>query len=375
LCALIGAAITPRPPFTVRNPIVGGDGRRRPSWLVAGAVVATVSAFGWLVLARLPVESNFEHYAAGLPALHDAERVADTMGSSAELDVVLTGPDVLSPAGYRWLVAAQNTVLARHGDQARPIVSVPSLLSFLGANPTAEQISAGARLAPAYLMGAAVAADHSTALLSFGVDLSDLPAVQRITSDLHANLPAPPPGYGVSVAGLPAVAARGEQLVSGDRLLANVLGILAATLVLACGLRRRADALLAGLTAVLANGVGLFVLWAAGVSLTPLTVALGALTGAVACEFTVMLAEAQRQGPGMLRTSVTLAVTASTAGYLTLLASSLGMIREFGALLAGAVVVAWLCAWCVVALTRTSRPEAATSVQSQPEKILVGASS
>jgi predicted RND superfamily exporter protein len=318
------------------------------------------------------VQSNFEHYASGLPALHDAERVAATMGSSAELDVVLTGPDVLSPAAYRWLVAAQNTVLAGHGDQARPIVSVPMLLSFLGPSPTTEELAAGARLVPGYLLGAAVAADHSTALLSFGVDLSNLPAVRRITADLRQQLPATPHGYRVEIAGLPVVAVRGEQLVSADRLLANVLGILAATIVLACGLRRRTDALRACATAVLANGVGLFVLWAVGVSLTPLTVALGALTGAIACEFTVMLAEAERQRRRVLRTSVALAVTASTAGYLTLLASRLGIIREFGALLAGAVVVAWLCAWCVVALTRSPRPRP-ISVQPQPEKILVGA--
>jgi predicted RND superfamily exporter protein len=373
-CALVGAAVTPRPEGGVQSkPDVRGDSSRGARWIVVGAVAAAVSLCGWLVLPRLPVQSNFEHYASGLPALHDAERVAATMGSSAELDVVLTGPDALSPAAYRWLVAAQNTVLAGHGDKARPIVSVPMLLSFLGPSPTTEELAAGARLVPAYLLGAAVAADHSTALLSFGVDLSNLPAVRRITADLRRQLPATPHGYQVEIAGLPVVAVRGEQLVSADRLLANVLGILAATIVLACGLRRRTDALRACATAVLANGLGLFVLWAVGVSLTPLTVALGALTGAIACEFSVMLAEAERQRRRVLRTSVALAVTASTAGYLTLLASSLGIIREFGALLAGAVVVAWLCAWCVVALTRAPRPRRPIPVQPKPEKILVGA--
>jgi hypothetical protein len=383
LCVLVGAVVTPAASTESSEPAAAiGNRPRRGRRLVGGALVVVVAACGWLALPRLAVQSNVEHYAAGLPALQDAERVAATVGSSAELDVVLTGPDVLSPAAYRWLVAAQNAVLAGHGDQVRPIVSAPTLLSFLGVNPTEEQISAGARLVPPYLLGAAVAADRSTALLSFGVDLADLPAVQQITGDLRAHLLAPPAGYRVSIAGLPVVAARGASLVSGDRLLANVLGILAATVVLACGLRRRRDALLAGLTAALANGVGLFALWAAGVSLTPLTVALGALTGAVACEFTVMLADAERSRRRMLRTSVALAVAASTAGYLTLLASSLGTIREFGALLAGAVVVAAMCAWCVVGMvSRSSPPRPAprpaprpSSVRPRPEKIQVGAS-
>jgi hypothetical protein len=371
LCALVGAAVTPRP--SSAGLAIGVRGRpRRARWLVAGTLIAAIAACGWLVLPRLSVQSNFEHYAAGLPALRDAERVAATMGSSAELDVVLRGPNVLTPAAYRWLVTAQDMVLAGHGNEVRPIVSAPTLLSFLGTHPTEPQIASGARLVPGYLLGATVSADQTSTVLSFGVDLSNLPAVERIVSDLRAHLPTTPSGYRASVAGLPVVASRGEQLVSGDRLVANVLGILAATLVMACGLRRRTDALRALCTAVLANGVGLFVLWLAGVSLTPLTVALGALTGAIACEFTVMLAEAERRGGSGLRTSVALAVTASAAGYLTLLASSLDIVREFGALLAGAVVLAWLCAWCVVAVTRAPVP-APISVRTQPKKILVGA--
>jgi predicted RND superfamily exporter protein len=373
-CALTGAAVTPRP-TVVPSPFPSADaaGRgRRPGWIVLAAGAGLLSLCGWLLLLRLAVQTNVEHYAAGLPALRDAQHVAATVGSSAELDVVLTGPDVLSPAAYRWLLAAQNQVFAAHGDQAHPIVSAPTLLSFLGPTPTAEEIRAGARLVPSYLMGAAVAADHSTALLSFGVDLSDLPAVRQIVADLRTQLPAAPRGYRVSIAGLPVVAARGEQLVSGDRLVANVLGIFAATIVLACGLRRRADALRALATATLANGLGLFALWLWGVALTPLTVALGALTGAIACEFTVMLAEARRHGRRGLRSPVALAVTASTAGYLTLLASSLGIIREFGLLLAGAVLVAWLSAGCVVALTCARRPRT-TPVHREPEKVLIGA--
>jgi predicted RND superfamily exporter protein len=195
--------------------------------------------------------------------------------------------------------------------------------------------------------------------------------VQRLIGDIRTHLSAVPKGFHAEVAGLPVVAARGEQLVSGDRLLANVLGIIAATVVLACGLRWRTDALRACAAAIMANGVGLFALSVGGIALTPLTVALGALTGAIACEFTVMLAEARRNARSGLRASVALAVTASAAGYLTLLASSLGIVREFGLLLAGAVFVAWLSAGCVVAISCARRPVALPK-GAQPQKVLIG---
>jgi predicted RND superfamily exporter protein len=371
--ALIGAIVTPRGAVETA---VGKPQRRRTrrGWVALAVSAGLLSIIGWAALPALRVRTDVERYAAGLPALRDAQQVAATVGSSAELDVVLTGPNVLTPAAYSWMTQAQDQVLASHGDVAHPIVSAPALMSFLGANPTAEEIDAGARLIPAYLLGAAVAPDHGIAVLSFGVDLSHLPKIGELVSEIQAHLPPAPQGYTAMVGGLPVVAARGEYLVSADRWLANIAGILAASVVLAAGLRRRTDAIRALATAVMANGLGLLTLWATGVALTPLTVPLGALTGAVACEFTVMLAESERAERSGIRVSVALAVAASAAGYLTLLASSLGMIRQFGVLLAGAVVIAWLSAQCVVAATTRRRQDDPPQLFS-PQKILIGARS
>lgn len=70
-----------------------------------------------------------------------------------------------------------------------------------------------------------------------------------------------------------------------------------------------------------------------------MTAGLGSLTAAVACEFTVILALAQRSGDGRIRRAVDLAAAASATGYMVLALSDLGLLRGFGILLALTVAV------------------------------------
>ena len=369
LSASVGAAAAGFPGAVVPDqapaatlPSSGGGERRGARVLLA--VVGAAAIAGWALLPGLSMQPNFEHYAAGLPALSAAEHVEKAVGSSGELDISLSGPNVLSVPAYRWMLAAQNGAISTYGGQLHPVVSPPTLLNFLGADPTATQIAAGDRFVPAYLMGAAVLPDHTRAVLSFGVNLTHLTEVQHLISGLRASLPPPPQGFQVQVAGLPVVAARGVSLVSHERLVANVLGIAAATAVLSLMLKRRSDALRACAAATIATGLGLFLLWLCDVGLSPMTIALGALTAAVACEFTVMLAEARRRGQASLRASVLLALATSVVGYLSLTASRLTEIREFGLLLAAAVLLAFLSALTVV---RSTCPAPAQTKASLPE--------
>jgi hypothetical protein len=319
--------------------------RTRFAVLGLGLVIA---ALGWAALPGMPLEGSFDKLAAGLPVLSDARDVESVMGSSGELDVVLDGGDALAPQAIAWAQQAQNVAVSRHGDQLRPVVSPPTLLSFLGASPSAEQIQAGVRLLPKYLTGAVFSDDNKVALLSFGVRFDDIGGLQALRDDLTASLPPPPAGYHVEITGLPAVAVRGNELLSGDRVVMNIAGIVAAGFVLAIGLRRRADAVRAVLAAAIATGAGLAVMHLAGVPLSPVTVGLGSLTAAVGCEFTVLLAESVRRNSRTLRRSVGLAALTSAVGYAVLSVSGLTAIREFGLLLAGSVLLALTAAACVV---------------------------
>lgn len=339
--------------------------RRGP--MVAFVAAALVAGIGWAVLPNLPLQTDVQRFAAGLPALADAEHTEQVLGSSGEIDIVLTGVDVLSPEAIDWMDRTEEQVIIHHGDQMRRVISPPMLLGFLGDKPTTDQVDSAVRLLPPYLIDAAVAPARRTAILSFGVKLNDLAGTQALRDDLRRILPPAPTGYSASLTGLPIVAVRGQELVSADRLRSNLLGVFAAAAVLAVGLRRRGDAARALVAALLATGAGLFLLWLTGTPLSPITVGLGSLTAAVGCEFTVLLSEAGRRRNPALRRAVLLVTATSVLGYAVLVVSGIAVVREFGVLLAGAVLLALLSSLCVVRLTSGgSRPSETADYPAQP---------
>lgn len=341
--------------------------RRTSRAAVAGLLVLGVLGIGgWFQLGQLTLRSDVNHFAAGLPALEDAHRVESALDMSGEVTVELKGSDTLSPSGLAWMQTAYARVIEQHGDDLRSAVSPPALLAFLGTDPSAEEIDAAYRLLPGYLTRAVISPDRSTSAMVYGVKMHDLASAGRSVDDLRAALPEQPEDYQVRVAGLPVVMVRAEQLVSDDRYRANILGIAAACAVLLIGLRRRTDALRGALAATLATGTGFFLIAVAGIGLNPVTGALGALTAAVGCEFTVMLAESVRSRSS-LRRAVVLAAVTSALGYAVLLASGLAVVREFGLMLAGGVGLALLCSWVVV--VATVRPPTDTPSAAEPAKI------
>lgn len=334
------------------EPGAGPVARPGRSRLVAVVLAGLVAVGGWATLPFLPLQTSVDALSAGLPAVSDATRVEQILGSGGELAVVLRSTDgkgdVLTPQAWTWMTTAQQSIVRLHGDQARPALSAPTLLSFLGPTPDQEQIRAGVRLLPPYLTGAVLRPDGQVAVLSFGVRLDDLDRLRELTDAISAELPPAPPGFVAEVSGLPAVAVQGYELVSADRYLAGTAGLVAAALVLGVGLRHRRDALRAALAAVLATGANLFLLWGFGIPLNPLTVALGSLTAAVGCEFTVMTCDAVRTRDPRLRTAVTLAALTSGTGFAVLALSDLALMREFGLLLALSVLLSYLAARVVV---------------------------
>lgn len=335
--------------YKVKSVSVRGPAMLR-RWLAAIVVAVTASA-GWIALPHLSLESDFDTFSEGLPAFSNVQHVQQVLRSSGEVDVVLRGADVTTREAMTWMHQAHNKVITQHGDKLSPVISPRLLLSFLGPAPSQAQIQAGLRLLPSYLVHSVIRDDRKMAVLAFGARVDEAHRLLSLRNSLLATLPPPPTGYDVQLSGLPVLAARGFELVSADRYATNLAGACAAGLILALGLRRRADAVRAVLAAVIATGTGLFLLWITGIALNPVTVALGSLTAAVGCEFTVMLAEARRTRSRRLRNSVALAAATSTLGYAALAASGMHAISDFGLLLAGSVVLALLSAHFVVWLS------------------------
>jgi len=306
-----------------------------------------ISLVGWIGLPHLPIEGRPDQLAAGVPALADATHVQGVLGSAGEVQVYVRGDDVLTPETLAWMRQVEDVTVRQFGDRIHPIVSPPTLLAFLGADPTPAQLHAGLAQLPSYLRTSVVRDDEKEAVLSFGIELEDIGSQGALLDQLRAALPTAPEGLRVELTGLPVATARGYELISSDRYLTGLAGIVAAGVVMLLGLRRRADAVRAVLAAVLATGWGLATALVLGISLTPLTLALGSLATATACEFSVLLGAAATRRDSFLGRSVLVAASAATSGYLALSVSDLIVIRDFGLFLAATVVFSLLAALVV----------------------------
>lgn len=350
-----------------------GSATRRPGWWVRGPallVAVLIAAGGWIALPSLPVEAQPEDLAQGLPALASAQRVEDVLGAAGEVSVVLHGPDVLSPAALAWDRSVDALIDRDYADQLHPITTVSSLLQFLGPNPTADQIQAGAGLVPPYLAEAVIRPDHRLSQQVLGIQLQDVDSQRVLLDRLRAVLPSPPAGYGADVAGLPVAVAQGYEGISQDRLLINLAAVAAAALVLLIGLRERPDAGRAVLTMLLGTGWTLAITWLISGQLNPLTIAIGALSAATATEFSVVLADAYRRRRPWLLRSAALAASAAVLGYCTLVLSDLAVLRQFGLLLGIGVAFSFGAASLVVGVILPPRRESGppSEVQSPARK-------
>jgi predicted RND superfamily exporter protein len=331
------------PPGTQERRVGGSAGRR--AVLAAAGLLAVL---GWALLPGVPIEARPDRLAAGLPALEQAREAEAVLGASGEVAVRVRAGDVLTPELLRWFRQAEEQLVLRFGDRLRPVVSPGRLLGWLGDTPTPDQIDAALRLLPRYLTGAAVRSDRQEAVASFGLRLGDLGDQAALLRQVRAALPPPPAGAEVELTGLPVVASRAYDLLSDGRLAASLAGPLLAGTVLLIGLRRRRDALAAVAATLLAIGWGVLALRVGGIGLSPLTVGLGSLTAAVGAEFVVFTRE--RIAAGLVRPwpgGVAAALT-SAAGFAALGLSRLEVLREFGLVLAGSVLLALLAAGIVI---------------------------
>lgn len=361
----VALVTTPRATAGARSAAVPvGEPVRAPSrrprllaLLLAGTVLA---AGGWWSLPRLEVEASPQSTARGLPAVHEAEQAERVLGATGEVAVVLRAPDVLAPEALAWSRAAEEALVVRLGDRLRVLASPDTLLGFVGPSPTSSQVLAAADLVPPYLLGAVVRSDRRESVVTLGIRIADLAQLQVLLDDVRAALPPPPPGASVRVAGLPVVAVEGYDALTRDRVLPNLIALAVLTVVAALGLRRRRDALWALLAAGLAAGWGFAALAVSGLGVSPLTTSLGALVAAVGCEFTLLGLYARQSGHRLVQHAVGVAAATGVAGFLALLASDLRVIQEFGLVLVGSLLLAYMSSALVVACAGAAKSKTDT---------------
>lgn len=336
---------------------------------IAASVMCLVAAVaGWVALPHLSVEADPYRLAGGLPELDAAAYASSMLHTTGEVTVFIRGANLASPSVLAWERKVESAMVRGQGDTVHPVITLPDLLEFLGDSPTAGEVTAGLGLMPTYLTSAVLRNDQREGVMAFGVEFADVRDLGPVIHAFQRAIAQPPAGVSASIVGIPVSANRGLDLVSSDRVWINLAGMLGAIVALLLVLRRRGDGARAALTVLLATGWVTLIAWVTIGALSPLTVAVGSLTTATACEFAIMLGRR-----GSVRPVLTAAV-AGTLGYATLAFSELSILREFGALLAVGVCCSFVAAVAVHRLMLPERPEplaAPDARRPQPQEVLV----
>lgn len=361
-----GRRAHPGHPLLPSERVVGVALRHPRRVLAIGGVLAVI---GWGLGTQIDTVSDIRSLGPqGLSEIEDLNRVQEATGVSGQLQVMVEAPDLSDPATIRWMADFKQRVLRENGFSGpRPscleaeICPGPALSDFLVSGQGEEQLGradvrATLRELPAYSLAQLAPVDPKTglpgqlALLSFGIraqSLEDQQAlIDRVRSEVgEPGAPGgPPEGVKVRFAGLPVIAAAAASDLSSSRYWLTLAGLAAVALVLLAAYRSFRRALVPLIPVVLATGWSSLVLWLTQIPLNPMSAALGALTIAIATEFSVILAARFREerggglevreairgayartGPAVFASAVTV-----IAGFAVLIVSDVGMLREFG---------------------------------------------
>jgi predicted RND superfamily exporter protein len=332
-----------------------------------------LAVVGWGVGTQIETQTNIQELAPqSIGAVRELNELQDATGVSGELDVSVRAPDLTDPATIRWMAGFKRRVLQTGGFsgenpscQEAEVCPGPALSDFVtGGGLTGTEsvaltqggIRSALRQIPPYDLRQVATVDPKTglpagtALLGFGIRAQSLEDQQALIDRIRGQIGepgakgGPPPGVEVELAGLPVIAASAASDLSSSRYLLTLAGLLAVALVLLAVYRSLSRALVPLVPIAMATGWSALVLWLSRIPLNPMSAALGALTIAIATEFSVILAtrfhqerRAGREPAAALRSAYArtgAAVLASgvtaIAGFAVLIASDVGMLRDFG---------------------------------------------
>jgi uncharacterized protein len=347
----------------VDNPLTRGVSRAALGYAVRSparvlGVGLVLAALGWGLDTQTKVQTNIEKLVPqNTASLRNLNTLEHLSGVGGEIDLMISGSDVVKPATIEWMSAYESAMLKRFGyssdrgcGKARlcPAFSLPDLFGREGAKSKlkAAEVNGLLDTIPPYFSQDVIAPDRRAATLAFGIKLMSLDEQQRVIEAMRAHL-HPPRGVSAQLVGLPVLAAQsGAQVASPWRRLQTLLAGLAAValvLLIAFGgdVRRALTPLV---PIVLASGWSALILFAVRVPLNPMSVTLGALVIAIATEFSVLLAERHRQErlaghdvvEALRRTyrhtgaAVAASGVTAIAGFGVLVLSDIAMLRDFG---------------------------------------------
>ncbi len=367
--ARIGAAWRGARELLLENPLTRLLGRvalgfsvRRPERVLC--IGLALAVIGWGLDTQTKVQTDITKLVPqSLSSLRSLRELERTTGVGGQINVMIRGKDVATPATITWMSRYEAAVLARFGyTQAHgcaharlcPVFSLPDLFSGHASGSSTPALNATdveglLSTIPPYFSQDVITPDRRVASLSFGVRLAGLDQsqqeqlVQRMRAALH-----PPAGIHADIVGLTVLAAASGSKVADPwrRLETLLVAIAVVALVMSLAFRedRRRRVLAPLAPIVLATGWSALILFLVRVPLNPMSVTLGPLVIAVSTEFSVLLSERHRQerlaGHDTIqalartyrRTGAAVAASGATAiaGFGVLAFSDIRMLRDFG---------------------------------------------
>jgi uncharacterized protein len=353
---LVARRSRPGAPATSASPTPAWERLAHAGRLPRPAVLplVLVGVLGWAALPFIRIETDpVRLLPPGAQSVQQAEHVRQEVGSVGELDLVLTGPDVDSPAVVRWLAGAEDRVA---GKDLTPVTGLPQFLTTFnyGQAPDAATTKVILDRMPAYLTQAVSSPDHHLARVAFGVPRLTSVAEDQGLVDRVDAAGQPPAGYRAYPAGLAVIAASALDRLTADRVTLTLLALGLVLAVLLAAYRRPVPALLAVLPTVAAAGWATGLMWLLGARETPITVLLAGVVIAFATEFGVLwlaryraersagadadaasAVASARVGPAIVASAGAL-----VAGFAALAVSPAPMVRDFGLWCAGDLALA-----------------------------------
>ncbi|HYM45659.1 MAG TPA: MMPL family transporter [Solirubrobacteraceae bacterium] len=317
-----------------------------------------LAALGWGLDTQTKVQTDIAKLAPqNMASLQNLDTLERLSGVGGEIDLMVSGSDVVKPATIEWMSSYESAMLKRFGystsrgcGKARlcPAFSLPDLFQRERASKklTKTQVSGLLNAIPPYFSQDVIAPGRRVATLAFGIRLMGLDQQQQVIEAMRSSL-HPPKGVTAQLVGLPVLAAQANARIASPwrRLQMLLAGLAAVALVLLIAFRGDLRRVLTPLAPiVLASGWSALVLFAVRVPLNPMSVTLGALVIAIATEFSVLLAERHRQerlaghdvAQALRRTyghtgaAVAASGVTAIAGFAVLALSDIAMLRDFG---------------------------------------------
>jgi len=342
------------------------DVERLAGGLTSGAQgmrIIPVLAIGVLFIAtglwadqRIKVETDVEKWISqDSPVLKDLRYIGDTAGSSSELSLLIEAPDVLTTEVLEWMADFGARQMTAHPAALVTNASMGSIVSAVTRGPPVEADAVAILpVMPPAIADGFVSEDRTKANMIFAIGTGiSLGERAVLLDEMQAGL-NPPDGVTVTSAGLAVIGIETADAFSSNRTRMTYVALIAVLIWLLIYYRNIVKMVLPLVPTLIAVGLSSTVIYALGITMSPLTALSGPLIVATCTEFSVLLMARyfeERAGglapnDAIAKASLrvgrpfTAAGLTTVAGFIALAFSGFPLLTDFGLVTAVSVGVA-----------------------------------